>query len=205
MLPSTSSILSFIPRPLLPLATKIIRFGPQSLALYSDYTTALHIAAALVSSTSHKSPFFPSLSRPFAPLPRPQFLHLRRTRKDVSTAGPTAAFCLLPVVGYFGVLGAFLKPRFFLSRQFYEDGEREKLGWEDVRARVENYGDVKECLRISGCDIGEVRRALVNLGEGVEGDAKVNEVLKNFREKFELGSLSKKHLVALAASRGINR
>lgn len=200
-LPTAASIIPLLPTPLRPLVTKIVDFGPQSYSLYLAYIKSQNITSALLSSPSHRNPYFPSKARPHAPLPRLQSLHLSRTRNDVLTAGPTALICLLPIVGYAATLGAFAKPRFFLSRQFYGENERVQFGWDDVRGRMSNYDGIVD--RLGSCYVNSLRLELLKVPEF--GEEEGGGAVDDFEDSYGIDKLPHSHLVALAASRGVNR
>lgn len=200
-------------------AQRIKKFPSNLTDLYKDHQLRSSILSALETSKSIRSPskdvLSQTTSRPFAPLPRYESNHVRQTTTDLVTAAPVALLSALPIVGYGAMVGAFVVPRYTLSRQFHDDDERWQFASEDVLERAKFYPTLSEIVN-KHVKIEDVAKAL-NLYRTLEPEhMKVDDQLKYIQEVlspfraggplcFSINGLARNDLIFLAASRGLTR
>ena len=203
--------------------SKIKKFPSDLKSLYKDHVLSSSITAALDTSKAVRSPnkeVFPgATSRPFAPLSRFESNHVRQSKSDLITAAPIAVLAALPIVGYGAMVGAFVIPRYTLSRQFFDADERWQFALEDVKEREKFYPQLCDAVgkHVKMDAVAEALALYRTLEDSPPSDGKhldddrmkyIQEVLAPFREGRGLcfnSGLSRNDLVALSASRGFSR
>jgi len=116
-------------------------------------------------------------------LTREEVRHLRQTRKDLVKALPVAMLFMVPFVGYFAPVLAYVFPKQLLSQQFWHPKQKKEFVLEEYEKRSQYYYSL---VREVGVTCKEIKnRQFFRLCiEILDGKHPTTEELLHYKEEF---------------------